>query len=495
MRQSGSTLGQLATLVGTTMLGDRAVALGDVVVRDVVVNADDVTPGDLFVAVRRGGRSASEVLQAVVSQGAAAVCADRPINGLAIPQLVVDNPWSALAVLAAEVHGHPSKHLDVVGVTGTDGKTTVTFLLESIVDAAGGRPARAGTIGVHLAGRPLPSPPNPTAADFQRLLGHLADAQATMLAVEATSVAAAARQIDETHFAVMAFTNLGRDHLDLHGTIDNYFEAKASLFLENESRHKVVMIDDDHGRLLAKRVGTTNCVTVSRRGPADVWASDLRFGPRGVAFELRGIGGDPLHVRLPLHGEHNVANAVVAAASASALGVSADAIVLGLESAPTPPGRLEPVRSEPGEATVFVDYAHTPQGVRAAIAAAQQIADNKVIAVLGAGGDRDPGKRPLLGHEAALADTAIITSDNPRSEDPSVIAAEIASGAAHGRAEVHVVPDRSDAIELGVRFAGPGDVLLILGKGHERTQESGATVHPFDDRAVATAALERNRYA
>ena len=470
---------------------------GQLLIRDVRCDAELVMPGDLFIPRRRTDATQIAQLRRAVRRGAAAVGLNRPVHDMPVPQLIFENARVRVAELAARAHDHASEDLDVVAVTGTDGKTTVTFLLDSIMRAAGRRSALAGTVGVWLdgSGIEIDQPSTATAADVQRLYAQLADLRVDHLALEATVGGIGGGHLFATRIAVAAFTNLAHEHLDGHGSMETYFESKAPLFTTCQPEHSVVMIDDEWGHKLLEKLDRANVSTASRHGEADYWASDIETDAHGCRFRLHGVASAPIEMTVPLPGEHNVANAVVAAACCHRLGIGASDIAAGLASAKTPPGRLEPVPTEADEPMVYVDYAHTPQGIQAAVAAGEGAveAGGKVIVVIGAGGDRDQSKRADMGEAASAADVVVVTSDNPRSEDPAKIAAEVASGARRGTAEVVECPDRSNAISTAIGRGRAGDVVLVLGKGHERTMTHGDTKVPFSDRAVASSVLRALR--
>lgn len=474
-------LEDLAQFVG----GELLAAGPPIAIRDVTHDSRRSGPGVLFVAVRGFTVDGHDYLQQAVDAGAAAVCVERPTS-LKVPQLVVSDTRSALPHLAAAVHHHPSRHLRVVGITGTNGKTTVAYLLDSIVRAAGMTSALIGTIGARIDGRSIAvGRTTPEAPEFQRLLAGMVDAHVEVAAVEVSSHALTLHRVDAVAFEVGAFTNLTQDHLDFHKDLDDYYHAKATLFEADRTKQAVIWVDDPYGARLAAEV-TIPATTVGLTEGADIRAGDVDVTPTGSRFELL-VGDESTTVDLPLGGAFNVENALVAAACATVLGIDAGAIARGLGSVSQIPGRFEKI--DAGQAfAVIVDYAHTPDGIAAVIAAAREVSQGAVIVVVGAGGDRDRRKRPAMGEAAARADIAVITSDNPRSEDPLSIIDEVVRGAPPAEG-VRVVPDRREAIRQAIRAAAPGDVVLILGKGHEHGQEIAGRVEPFDDRDVAAEEL------
>ena len=391
---------------------------------------------------------------AAITAGASALVVERRLP-LDAPQLVAQSVRDAMPRAAVAFFGDPTAELDVVGVTGTSGKTTTAFLLRSIFDAAGRRPALLSSIERRVGDDVrTPSLNTPEAIDLQRLFREMLDAGNEVCVMEATSIASSMRRLDGTRFAVLVFTNLSQDHLDFHGTMAEYFEAKRRLF--GQARHVVVNVGDEYGRRLANEF------------------------PGAITFQL----GDEIAADVKLPGRFNEENALAAAAAARALGVDDDAIRAGIEAVSGVPGRFEPVQ-EGQPFRVIVDYSHKPGALETVLREARALSSGRVFCVFGAGGDRDRDKRPLMGRVAAeLADVAIVTSDNPRSEDPAAIAAEVANGF-----DVEIELDRRAAIEHAIEAATGGDVVVIAGKGHEQGQEFADRTIPFDDREVARAAL------
>jgi UDP-N-acetylmuramoyl-L-alanyl-D-glutamate--2,6-diaminopimelate ligase len=353
-------------------------------------------------------------------------------------------------------------------------------MIEAIARAAGRVPGVIGTVGARADHDPLPvTRTTPEASDLQRILRLMIERGVEVVALEVSSHALALGRVDGLAFAAAAFTNLSQDHLDFHRDMADYFEAKASLFTPARSRIGVVWVEDEWGRLLADR-SPIPVRTVGTSAVCDVWASAIAVDTRASRFLI--FAGDRSgEVVMPLPGRFNVANALVAAACAIEVGIDLGEVVRGLETLPPVPGRLEVV---PGDRPfiVIVDYAHSPDAISAVVAEARLVGARRVIAVVGAGGDRDREKRPLMGAAATGADLAVITSDNPRSEDPDEIIAQVMAGARPGA--VVVEPDRRAAIRHALAAAGPGDVVLVLGKGHEQGQERGGRIEPFDDRVV-----------
>lgn len=464
------TLAQLAEAGSGEIIGDPATAISDV-----THDSRAAGVGDLFVAIRGANRDGHEF---VASSPASAAAVEVPMAA-SIPLLVVADTRAALGVLAAEVHRHPSRELQVVGITGTNGKTTVAHMLAAIVDAAGGMPGVVGTVGARIGDEYLDlERTSPEASDLQRLLRKMVDAGVGVAAVEVSSHAQVLGRTTATEFAVVAFTNLSQDHLDMHGEMESYFQAKASLFVESTAR-AVINVDDPWGSRLASMIDRP-VATVGVEG--EFSASETVPGLIRSSFRLTTPAGTT-EVVLPLGGLFNIENAVVAAACAETLGYDLAAIGAGLSTFRPIPGRMEPVDAGQ-EPAIIVDYAHTPEGIEQVLTSVRPMVEGKIIVVVGAGGDRDAAKRPDMGRAAARADVLIITSDNPRSEDPDAIIKAVAAGA-DGPAQLLVESDRRLAIERAIGSAGAGDAVLILGKGHETGQEIAGRMLPFDDRQVA----------
>jgi UDP-N-acetylmuramoyl-L-alanyl-D-glutamate--2,6-diaminopimelate ligase len=463
---------RLSTLVTAAglRLSDRVGDDPDVVV--IEHRSTEVVPGALFCCVRGERVDGHEFAQDAIAAGAVALAVERRLP-FDIAQIVVNDTRVAMAPLASAIYGHPSRAMTMVGVTGTNGKTTTVALLASIFAANGWS---AATIGTLTGPRTTPEAP-----ELQRLLARFRDEGANAVAMEVTSHGLAQHRVDAITFAVGVFTNLSRDHLDYHGTMEAYFAAKASLFEPGRVQHGVVNLDNPHGRLLA------DTVTVPVTGFSLGDLSELRVGASHSTFRWHDVD-----VEINLGGRFNVTNALGAATAAAVLGIEPQVIAAGLRAAAPVPGRFESV--DAGQPfSLVVDYAHTPDGLVQVLSAARDVAVGaRVLVVFGCGGDRDATKRPAMGQAAAeLADLAVITSDNPRSEDPDAIIAAVRSGiASPSRARVLIEPDRRRAIGLAIAEAEPGDVVVVAGKGHESTQTIGDQVRPFDDRVVARELLE-----
>jgi UDP-N-acetylmuramoyl-L-alanyl-D-glutamate--2,6-diaminopimelate ligase len=454
---------------------------GDVEISGVVHRTEAVRSGVLFCCIPGSRVDGHDLAADAVEAGGAALLVERPVP-IDVPQVVVASVRSAMGPVAARYWGDPSRDLDVIGITGTNGKTTTVAILRAILEAAGRRCEVVGT----LSSRPGWPPTTPDAPELQEQLAAWRDEGVDTVAMEVSSHALAMGRVDGTWFAATGFTTLGHDHLDLHGDIESYFEAKASLFRPDRTGRAAIRADDEWGARLLERVRATE-VEVRPYQLAD--AADLATAGRGVRFALRGE-----EVVLPLVGRHNVANALCAAAIADWIGISPDVVARGLAAVPTVAGRFEPV--DEGQAfTVAVDYAHTPDALETVLAAARERADadgGRVLVVFGCGGDKDRAKRPEMGRVAAgSADVVVVTTDNPRSEDPAAIAAEIVAGIPDGAraVDIRTILDRADAIHHAAREARDHDVVVIAGKGHETTQTFADRVVDFDDRTVAATAL------
>jgi UDP-N-acetylmuramoyl-L-alanyl-D-glutamate--2,6-diaminopimelate ligase len=442
-------------------------------VTDLAYDTRSVVPGALFFCVPGELADGHEFAADAVERGAAALVVERPLE-LRVPQLIVESSRAAMAPAADEFFEQPTKELLVAGVTGTNGKTTTTFLVHSVFEAAGMRPGLIGTIESRVGGEARPAVrTTPEAIDLQRTFRAMLDAGDRSCAMEATSHGSELGRLDRVCFKALAFTNLSQDHLDFHGTMDRYFEAKRRLFTEQEpAPSAAVNVTNEWGRKLAGELRRLDRAPLLTYGP--VPDADLATHP---ALESS---------RLP--GGFNVENVLAVAAIARLLGVPDDAVVEGVGRVRGVPGRFETV-DEGQPFSVIVDYSHKPGALEAVLRTARTLTAGRLICVFGAGGDRDRGKRPIMGRVASeVADVAIVTSDNPRSEDPQAIIDEILTGVV---GPVEVEPDRRAAIEHALELARDGDVVVIAGKGDEQGQEFADRKIPFDDREVAREALRR----
>jgi UDP-N-acetylmuramoyl-L-alanyl-D-glutamate--2,6-diaminopimelate ligase len=441
-----------------------------------------VTPGTLFFCVPGFTRDGHDFAQDAIARGAVALVAQRPL-GLGVPEILVDDVRAAMAPAAAALAGDPTARLTTVGITGTTGKTTSAFLVRALLEAGGRSTGLLGTVTAVVGGEQhAVARTTPEAIDLQRTFAEMLDAGDEAVVMEVSSHALSLHRADAIHWSVAVFTNLTQEHLDFHSDMEDYFLAKRRLF-EAGPEIAIVNVDDPYGARLARDFPDAIRIGLDAED-AQVRATAIEGDASGSAFV---VDGQALRTTLP--GRFNVLNALGAVVVARELGVDDAAIAAGLARAERVPGRFEPV-DEGQPFAVFVDYSHKPDALEAVLRTARGLTRGRVIVVFGAGGDRDRGKRPLMGRAAAEhADVAIITSDNPRNEDPEAIMAEIAEGmSTHPPAER--VVDRQAAIERAIALAAPGDVVVIAGKGHERYQEfeDGRTV-PFDDVAVAREAL------
>jgi UDP-N-acetylmuramoyl-L-alanyl-D-glutamate--2,6-diaminopimelate ligase len=493
----GARLPALAAQAGA-VLADRA-AVPDLPVTGVTLRAQDVVPGDLFAALPGASTHGARYAGDAIARGAVAVLTDAAgvaeMAGLAatVPTLVHPAPRGVLGDLAATVYGNPSERLTVIGITGTSGKTTTTYLLESGLRAGGRVTGLIGTIGIRIDGADLPSGlTTPEAPALQAMFAAMSERGVDAAVMEVSSHALTLGRVDGTRFAVGGFTNLSRDHLDFHPSMADYFDAKALLFdpaSPLRAAQAVVCIDDDAGRAMAARAGAPITVSATDQ-PAHWRATDVvPVGAGGQEFTVIDPAGVRHRVGIRLPGAYNVANCLVALAILDVVGISPEQASRGLLETRVP-GRLEEI-DRGQDFLALVDYAHKPGALRAVLTALVR-PDRRLAVVFGAGGDRDPGKRAPMGAVAAeLADLVVVTDDNPRREDPAAIRREILAGAAKGgAAQVVEIGDRRAAIGHAVAWAGSDDVVLIAGKGHETGQRTGERTRPFDDRVELARALE-----
>ncbi|MGZ4442076.1 MAG: UDP-N-acetylmuramoyl-L-alanyl-D-glutamate--2,6-diaminopimelate ligase [Nocardioidaceae bacterium] len=462
-------------------------------VTGLTLSSQRVQPGDLFAAPAGSRAHGAAFAPDAVAAGAVAVLTDPDgaglCAGLDVPVLVVPRPRAVLGDLAARIYGNPAGALRLVAVTGTQGKTTTTRLAEGALTAAGVNAAVVGTVGTRINGTDVQtSLTTPEAPDLHALFAVMRERGVVGCAMEVSSHALVMGRVDGVVFDVAAFINLGRDHLDFHADEEDYFQAKASLFTPERARLGLVNVDDEHGRRLVEQAAIPLRTFSTEGADADWTATDIVMEPTGSLFTVQPPTGAPFTARVPLTGDYNVSNALCAIAALGEAGFDAAAVAAALATSAGVPGRLEQVDAGQDFLAV-VDYAHKPDAVTAALRALRPQTEGRLVVVLGAGGDRDPGKRPLMGRIAAtLADVLVVTDDNPRSEDPAAIRAAVLDGAAEvpaaERAEVHEVGDRREAIRLAVSLAAAGDTVVVAGKGHETGQEVHGTVHPFDDRVV-----------
>ena len=468
-------------------------------VTGVAYDSRRVAPGHVFVALQGLRADGSAFARQALERGAVAIVSERPASsGDSTPWVTVGDARLALAVLAAAFYRRPSAEMQVVGITGTNGKTTTAYLVASIFDAAGARCGILGTVGYRVGDETREAThTTPEAPDVQSLLREMADRGCGACAMEVSSHALSLRRADDVTFAAGVFTNLTRDHLDFHADMEAYFQAKRRLFeLLPPGAPGLINLDDPRGASLVEMGGRPVTYAINR--PADITPGPLSFSLEGLAFDVRTPRGG-LRVRSSLVGRPNVYNILAAVSAGTALGLSFDAIERGVRTLEGVPGRFQVVSGTKDEVTVVVDYAHTDDALRNLLETARPVARGRLITVFGCGGDRDRTKRPLMGAVAGrLSDLILITSDNPRGEDPQRIIDEVLRGiTADTRRDsgqrVMTIPDRRQAIGKAIELARPGDLVLVAGKGHEKYQVIGTQVLPFDDVAVARDALMRRR--
>jgi UDP-N-acetylmuramoyl-L-alanyl-D-glutamate--2,6-diaminopimelate ligase len=473
-----------------------AVPAADPVVTGVSLGSRRVLPGDLYAALPGARAHGASYAAEAVARGAVAVLTDAEgaavLTGTDVPVLVVEQPRRLLGGLAADLYGRPAERLRMIAVTGTQGKTTTTRLADQAFEAAGIPAGVIGTVGTRVAGEEVrTSLTTPEAPDLHGLFAMMRERGVVTCAMEVSSHALVMGRVDGVVFDVAVFTNLGRDHLDFHADVEEYFRAKATLFTPERARIGLVNIDDPYGRRLAAE-SDIEILTFSATGaPADGRAVDVTLAADGSEFTVVGPDDEWATTRVPIAGDFNVANALAAIAAMVEAGFDLESVAAGLAASGGVPGRLEKIEAGQ-DFHVVVDYAHKPDAVEAALRTLRPLTDGRLIVVIGAGGDRDMGKRPVMGEIAArLADVLIVTDDNPRTEDPAAIRAEVLAGATGGTADIREVGDRRTAIRTALALADTGDIVLVAGKGHERGQEIQGVVHPFDDRDVVREELTR----
>jgi len=470
-------LGDLASLLRITVSPD----IARVPITGVSLDSRTVQPGDLFAALPgRHEHGISYIAQARAA-GAVAVLTDEVGAGFSadLPALVVPHPRPRLGAVASAIYGHPSHHLTVMAVTGTNGKTTTTWMTEAALRAGGRSTGVIGTLGAWIAGTRYPlSRTTPEAPEVHALLAVMVEQGVTCVVMEASSIAMVEGRLDGVDIDVALFTHLTQDHLDYHGSMEAYFESKAMLF--DCAKRGIIGIDDEWGRVLVRHCSLPYQTWSLNDSSAD-WHADPSEAS-GMHTVIRGPHGLHCDLVVPMPGAFNIANAVCAVALADSVGVTPDIAAAGIETVSVP-GRMQEV-AHVGGIRGIVDYAHTPDAIERALAAARSRAHGRVICVVGAGGDRDRSKRALMGHAAShSADVVFVTDDNPRSEDPADIRREVLAGVIAG-ADVHEIGDRAEAIAAAVEYARAGDIVIVLGKGHEQGQEINGQVVAFDDAGV-----------
>jgi UDP-N-acetylmuramoyl-L-alanyl-D-glutamate--2,6-diaminopimelate ligase len=475
---SSTTLADIASaLPDSEIRGD-----GGVPVAGVAYRSDEVSAGWLFFCVPGARADGHDFASKAVTAGATALVVERALP-LDVTQVLVPSVREAMGPISAAFYGRPGDRMTTVGVTGTNGKTTITYLMESVFRAAGVLPGVIGTTGLRVDGTPGPLPrTTPEAPELHRTLWEMERAGVRGVAMEVSSHGLHQHRVGGLRFSCAVFTNLSQDHLDYHGTLEEYFRAKALLFTPEMAERAVVNADSPEGlRLLRSGVPT---LSYGIDAETDLRARDVETTGRGVSFTVDGV-----RVESALRGRFNVSNCLAVMAVARSLGIDEAVAVEGISALRGVPGRLEPIE-EGQDFLVAVDYAHTPDSLQNVLEAVRPIAGSRVIVVFGCGGDRDRAKRPMMGRVATeLADLTVVTSDNPRSEEPEAIIEEIRPGAEAGGGRFVMEPDRRAAIALALREAGPADVVVIAGKGHETGQEFADRTIPFDDRLVTAELL------
>lgn len=490
-------LNDLTGAVPGAHLAHRGDAAGDVDVAAIRYRSGDVTPGDAFACLVGSRTDGHQYAADALARGASALVVERPLD-LDMPQVVVPDSRVAMALMGAALAGDPSAHMSVVAITGTNGKTTSAYLAQAVLRAAGMPCGLIGTVELQVGGRSsVPTHTTPESVEIQSLLADMRDAGDAACAMEVSSHALHQHRVAGIRFAAAVFTNLTRDHLDYHGDEESYFQSKRLLFDrpadEGPNPPGAVNLDDPAGRRLAGELDVLGYSV--DRADADVVPTALTMSAGGFTATVRTPRG-VLDIVSPLRGRFNVENVLGVVAMGELLGLPHDAVAQGIAAVRGVPGRLEPIEmGQPFQ--VLVDYAHTPDSLENVLRTTRDLAGGgRLIVLFGCGGDRDTGKRPQMGAIGrALSDVCIVTSDNPRSEDPLAIIGQIVDGAGDGPAELVVQADRREAIATAIAAARPGDVVLIAGKGHESGQEVAGVVTPFDDRDVARQVLGARRAA
>ncbi len=458
-------------------------------VESLCIDSRQVTPGAWFIALRGTRTDGHDYLPGIAEQGGVAAIVETVCPGLPLAQIVVDDTLCALPTLSANYFRHPANDLQLVGITGSNGKTSSTYLLESIWTKAGISCGVMGTIEYRWPGS-IKNAPNttPLALDLHRTLREMVDAGMRHAVLEVSSHALALHRVDGLRFSAAMFTNLSHDHLDFHPTMEDYLAAKARLFTEFLDGRGAINLDHDAGRKIFEQMDAEQRIGYAIDQDADVRAEDVHLDREGTRFRLVSPWGS-IQIESALIGHHNLENLLGVCALALALALPLEAIAEGLAAQRSVPGRLESIENSTG-ATIVVDYAHTPDGLEKVLTTMSGLSHRKLITLMGCGGDRDKTKRPEMGEiSLRFSDWVIVTSDNPRTEDPQKIICDIEAGMTSGRERYEVEPDRRKAIQKGLQRLEPGDIFVVAGKGHETYQTIGTTKHPFDDRQVVRALL------
>lgn len=494
------TCGELFAGIDCTIIGNP-----DEPISGIAYRSDTVRPGDAFCCIVGLKADGHSFAQDAIDRGARVLIVERKVylaDATDVTEVVVKDSRKAMARLASRFYGNPSEAFSLVGVTGTNGKTTTTYLVNHIAQVLGNKTGLIGTVGIEIDGEHRPSShTTPESPDLQQLFAMMRDEGCGVVSMEVSSHALDLERTWATKFAVTAFTNLTQDHLDYHKTFEAYFAAKARLFSKDYPAKRVINIDSTWGKELLKRTSANEdiIITTGFDPSAQIHPIDVEYGAASTHVVLS-VRGSQVEVTYPLVGRFNVENVMTAFGVALQLGYSSSAIVEALRDVPAVPGRLQRVAAEhDGGISIYVDYAHTPDALEKAIASVSALeTEGKTIVVFGCGGDRDSGKRPIMGRAALAADYAVVTSDNPRTEDPNAIIEDIVAGMGEGTDHFEVVPDRREAIARAIAVAKSGDAILIAGKGHEDYQIIGTEKHHFDDREVAAEELKKvfgQRYA
>ena len=488
----GKTCTELFAGIDCTVLGN-----ADDEVSGIAYRSDRVQPGDAFFCVVGMTSDGHSFAQDAINRGAKVLVVQRKVylaDATDVTEIVVKDTRKAMAAAAANFYDHPSKDIALVGITGTNGKTTTTYLVEHIARVAGKRTGVIGTVGIRIGDAQEKSAhTTPESPDLQQLFARMRDARVGVVAMEVSSHALDLDRTWDTQFAVTAFSNLTQDHLDYHHTFEAYFEAKARLFSKDYPAKRVICIDDKWGKELLRRcsVAEDSVVTTGFDPSAQIHPADVQYAPTHTTVTLD-VRGSLYTFDYPLVGKFNVENIMCAFGIGIQLGIGVSTIIDALREAPQIPGRLERVHTpHDGGVSVFVDYAHTPDALEKALGSIMALTPGRTICVFGCGGDRDASKRPIMGRAALAADHAVVTSDNPRTEDPLAIIEDIVSGMGSGMDRFEVEADRRAAIAQAIAQAHAGDSILIAGKGHEDYQLVGDQVLSFDDRVVAAEELAR----
>lgn len=487
------TCGELFSGIDCTIIGNPEEPVSGITYR-----SDAVKPGDAFCCIVGLKADGHSFAQDAIDRGARVLIVERKVylaDATEVTEVVVKDSRKAMARLASRFYGNPSEAFSLVGVTGTNGKTTTTYLVNHIAQVLGNKTGLIGTVGIEIEGQHRPSShTTPESPDLQKLFAMMRDEGCGVVSMEVSSHALDLERTWATKFAVTAFTNLTQDHLDYHKTFEAYFSAKARLFSKDYPAKRVINIDSAWGKELLKRTSANEdvIVTTGFDPSAQIHPVEVEYGAAQTRVELS-VRGTNYTVTYPLVGRFNVENVMTAFGVALQLGYAPSAIVEALRDVPAVPGRLQRVSVEnDGGISVYVDYAHTPDALEKAIASVSALeSEGKTIVVFGCGGDRDSGKRPIMGKAALAADYAVVTSDNPRTEDPQAIIEDIVAGMGEGSDHYEVVADRHEAIARAIALAQPGDAVLIAGKGHEDYQIIGTEKHHFDDREVAAEELKK----